>query len=235
MPQKSIPPMITNDESGIHKDAEVHTHPAFGVIRLTQTRSGQPTTLFGSDVGHHSFLKIEIAAASLTRSLSSDWIHGEKCLLRFEMSHAQFAQFITGAGNYDGTPITISNIGVDSIPSIVKKESKYDLHRKEISAAAKQHLEAVQSSIDKLVATVESGKFRKPEMRKIVEDLRREIEYIPGSLEYVLKSAEEALENATTDAKVEVESYIATSARSIGLKAISDLVAIDEKNKFFIK
>ena len=53
---------------------------------------------------------------------------------------------------------------------------------------------------------------------------------LPGSLDFVVKSAEEALEKATSDAKIEVEAYIGSVAQRIGLKSINQLAQLEDKS-----
>ena len=147
------------------------------------------------------------------------------------MSHAQFAQFITSQGNGDGTPCTLRWMkGEGMIPGIAKVETKHDTFRREISDAAKKRLERIEAKIKQLGDMIESGKLSKKELREIHAELQRQASYLPGTMEFVVKSAEEALEKATSDAKIEVESYVAMTAQRLGLKNINDLARLEDKS-----
>lgn len=224
-----VPPVVTEDDSVL--SGEICKHPAYGVVVMTHP-TGHHGAMFGSDVGgSFGCVRIAVHSAELRRSLSRDWIHHQMApLVEFEMTHAQFAQFITGVGKGEGTPVTLTHAPEDPgrvVPGIAKLETKYDLHRKEIRAAASERLNALAAEVARLEALIESGKTPKAEMRDILSNLKRHVQQTPGSIEFVLKSAEEALENATKDAKIEVEAFIDSRAKSLGLQTLQQLVDMD--------
>lgn len=228
---KPIPPTVTEARTGQCDPHEVYNHPAFGVITLSNPRGGD-SVLFGSDIGHNQRVCITIHRARLKRDLNHDWIHSDGQIIEVEMSHAQFAQFITSQGKGDGTPCTLRWMkGEGSIPGIEKVETKHETFRREIHDAARQRLEHIEKEIAKLGEMIESGKLPKKELREIAAELRRHVQQLPGTMEFVVKSAEEALDKATSDAKVEVESYIAMTAQRLGLKSIEELARLENKEK----
>lgn len=221
-------PTIREDRLG-SSQSEIQEHPAFGTIVMTTPQGGK-NTMFGSDVVHNGCVRIVIHEASLRRDLSHDWIHSQRQILELEMSHAQFARFITSNGNGGGTPVTLRWIrDVGELPGIKKIESKYDTHRKEIVDAAHERLQHIQQAIESLGRAID-GSISKKELRIIHENLKRHAEQLPGSMNFVVESAERALEKATTDAKIEVESYIDATARKLGLKSIQELAQLEDKS-----
>lgn len=228
---KPIPPTIVESRMGQCDPHEVYDHPAYGVITLTNPQGGD-STLFGSDIGHNQRMCITIHRAQLKRDLNRDWIHSKNQIIEVEMSHAQFAQFITSQGKGDGTPCTLRWMkGEGAVPGIAKIETKHDTFRREIHDAARKRLESIEKEIAKLGEMIESGKLPKKELRELHANLRRQADYLPGTMEFVVKSAEEALEKATSDAKIEVESYIAMTAQRLGLKSIEELARLENKEK----
>jgi len=228
---KSVPPTVTEDRTGRCDPHEVYNHPAYGVITLTNPQGGD-STLFGSDIGHNQRMCIRVHHAELKRDLNHDWIHTTGEIIEVEMSHAQFAQFITSQGKGDGTPCTLRWMkGEGAVPGIAKIETKHDTFRREIHDAARKRLESIEKEIAKLGEMIESGKLPKKELRELHANLRRQADYLPGTMEFVVKSAEEALEKATSDAKIEVESYIAMTAQRLGLKSIEELARLENKEK----
>lgn len=212
---------------------EVYEHPAFGVITLTNPHGGD-AVLFGSDIGHNSRLSITISRAELKRDLSNDWIHGHRPIIEIELSHAQFAEFITGVGNGRGTPCTLRYApepGSKSsmVPGIERVETKHQMFKREIKAAASKRMEKIVQEITRLEALIESGKTPKGELREIAKELKLNATYLPGSLEFVVGQAEEALEKATTAAKIEVESFIGMKAKQLGLDSIQQLAQLEFK------
>jgi hypothetical protein len=220
-----IKPLVSRVVTERPYTEEIYSHDAYGVITMTVVHGGN-STLFGSDIDHNDRVRIGVSRAKLNRHLSHDWVHADLLpLVEFEMSHAQFAQFITGAGNGSGsgTPVTLRygpEPGVKSVrmPDIELRESKHETFKREIKAAAEERLEAIERQIAELGEMLESGKTPKGELRRIHATLRRHAEQLPDSLGFVVGSAEEALEKATSDAKIEVEAYIETTMRAAGLE-----------------
>jgi hypothetical protein len=198
------------------------------VIVLTN-HTGNSATLFGSDLKHNNRVCIKIARAELNRTLNRDWFAGEvRPIVEFEMSHAQFAQFITGAGKGDGTPCTLTYAperGHTSkpMPIIENIETKHATYRREISETARREVEGISDSVNELKAMVATGKVGLVKMREILHNLTRQVSNLPENLSYTVASAEDALEKATSDAKIEVEAFISTAAQRLGLEHISQL------------
>lgn len=219
---KNVQPEVTPG-AGRDLGSETHKHPAFGVLTVTKPQGGDGA-MFGSDVPHYGCIRVEVRAAELRRDLSRDWIHGQDHLVAFELTHAQWAEFISSVGNGAGTPCTLrfrETAGV--LPGIEKVQTKYDTHRQEISDAAERRLQKAMDALRAISASVDSGKTGKTHLRPLIDDALRELDQLPGSVAFVLKSAEQALEKATTDAAIEVESYISASAQRVGFETMQEL------------
>lgn len=228
--REPVEPTVSEERTGRCDPHERYNHPAYGTLTLS-TITGGDKTLFGSDLGHNQRICIRVNTATLKRDLNHDWIHADKQLVELEMSHAQFAQFITSNGNGSGTPCTLKFIrGEGVIPAIKNIESKHETFRREIKDAAAVRLQHIKQALDSLRTMLEDGgSVSKKELRVIYGNLARHAEQLPGTMEFVVKSAEEALEKATADAKVEVESYVQMTAQRLGLKTIDDLVRIEQR------
>jgi ElaB/YqjD/DUF883 family membrane-anchored ribosome-binding protein len=207
-----------------HLSGEEHSHPAFGLISLTKSScSGSGVTLYGSDIGHTSTLHIKIMKSSLTRSLSNDWFGHDEVICDFEISHAQFARFITSVGDGNGTPITLRQTQLEAnIPHIDKIETKYDTHKKEIKASAVKAVADFKERIDELDDMLNGDKaISKKQLKELHQRLKCSLENFPSSLEFSIDQAVESLEKATSDAKIEVDSFIAMASQRIGLDHIN--------------
>lgn len=227
---KEQKPDVREDVMGKCDPHKVYSHPAYGTVTMSIVHGGNKT-LFGSDLGHSDRVCIRVNHAELKRDLNHDWIHSRGQLIEFEMSHAQFAQFITSQGNGSGTPVTLRWIhGQGSIPAIENIETKHETFRREIREAAHERLQHIDQSLKSLDILLNSGgSVSKKELREIYTNLARHAALLPGTLEFVVKSGEEALEKATSDAKIEVESYMQMAANRIGLNHISDLAEIEQR------
>lgn len=210
------------------ENTEEFSHDAYGTVTMTTVHGGG-TTLFGSDIGHSDRICIKVQRARLSRNLSNDWIHGASLpLIEFEMSHAQFAQFITSNANGCGTPVTLRYAAprgtqLEQMPGIKNAETKHETFRNEIAASSRKRLERAMTVVNDFEAMLATGKLKITDARKFHDSLRHELDGLPGSMAFVVESAEEALEKATSDAKIEVESYVNSVAQRLGLNAIGDL------------
>jgi hypothetical protein len=226
-------PTVTDNAS--HLCGVTLTHDAYGVIRLTNQQGGS-STLFGSDIGHSNRVCIEICRAKLERSLNRDWVYPLKPILSLEMSHAQFAQFIMSSGKYNGTECTLTAAPppgalICDMPAIANIETKHATFRREIQEGAAKELALLRKQVTDLAELVASGKPKITELRSIINSMLNSITNLPPNMAYVVSSAEEALEKATSDAKIEVEAYIAATAQRIGLTHIKQLGQIENKEK----
>jgi len=224
-------PTVSEHQTAACDSHDVFQHPAYGAITMT-TRTGGGKTLFGSDLGHNQRIVIQISAAELHRDLHRDWIHQDKTLIEFEMSHAQFAQFITSNGNGSGTPVTITWLkDVGSIPAIKNFQTKHETNRQEIRNSARAASDGIAQNVAKLGAMLDHGKLGKKELRELWHSMKCQVENLPSNMAFAVRSAEEALEKATSDAKIEVESYVQMTAQRLGLKHINELVQLEHKEK----
>lgn len=198
---------------------EVYDHPAYGVIGMSVITGGD-RHMFGSDIEHGQRIRITVKRAELHRNLSNDWIHSRGLpLIEVEMSHSQFAEFITTPNRGEGIPCTITEIAGDMVPAIDLVETKASMLRREIEHAARERLEKLGEEVKRLGDLIESGKLPKTELREIHKELARHIEQLPGSVSFVVKQAEEALEKAQSAAKIEIEATINHHINRIGLDA----------------
>lgn len=233
MTQHKVQPTAEENASPI--GGTTYRHDAYGTIRLTN-RQGGSSTLFGSDIRHDNRVCIEICRAKLERSHGRDWIFPRETVVDVEMSHAQFAQFITSSGKGDGTPCTLiaapsPDTRAQMMPAIANIETKHATFKREIRDEAMNTVEFLEKQVDVLVSLVANGKPRISELKDISHSLKVTLSNLPSNMEFVVSSAEEALERATSDAKIEVEAYIAATAQRIGLNHISQLGQIEYKEK----
>lgn len=224
-------PTVRQGQTGKCEPHGIFTHPAYGTITMT-TSTGGERTLFGSDLGHNQRISIRINTAELHRDLYRDWIHSRDHIIEFEMSHAQFAQFITSNGCGSGTPITIKWMkDVGQIPGIKNIQTKHETQRKEIHEITRRAYDGVLKDLGRLKAMLDTGKIGKRELAQIIRDMEISIGNAPANLAYAVESAEEALAKAASDARIEVESYVQMTAQRLGLKHIDDLAKLADKSK----
>jgi len=231
MQRQELEPSVTLEPYTGNETRERHEHDAFGVITMSSISGGDPV-MFGSDLRHDHRLRFEIKRASLDRHLSRDWIHAaSNPIVEFEMSHSQFAEFITSVGKGSGTPVTLlyapaRDTETLTMPSIKKIESKHDTFKREIEESTQKQVSAIKEQVEKLGKMLDTGKLGIKDTRELHREMSIIIGNLPANMSFVIEQAEEALEKATTDAKIEVEAYINATAKKLGLQTIEQLGTI---------
>lgn len=209
-----------------------YDHPAFGKVVLSHPVGN--VTLFGSDVAHHGSMRISLYRAHLDRHLNSDFIHDDGMICEFDLSAAQFAQFITSQGSGSGTPCTLSyGPGVDSklvnYPSIEKIESKMDMHRREVLESASKQINKIKEGFDAVNALMDAPSISKKSLKEALFNLKCMIDNTPSNMAHTVSSAEKALDKAVSDAKIEIESYVAITTQRLGIQSLEKLGQIASK------
>lgn len=210
---------------------DTYKHDAFGTISMTVVQSGgDGHAMFGSDLRHTQAIRITVQRAQLVRNLSYDRIDGKgsrgaNSLVTFEMSHAQFAQFITGGSMGAQTPVTLCyapapGTPVIQMPGIKNIETKAEVFQREVKDSAKKQLAEIKAEIDRLGAMLASGKVGVKEAREIHRQLEISVSNLPGNMAFVVSQAEEALEKGQMAAKLEIEAYVKTHAHRLGMNDI---------------
>jgi hypothetical protein len=217
---------------------EVHSHDAFGTISMT-VRTGGSGVLFGSDVIHNQTVCISIQRAELTRNLSNDWIHDEIMpIIEIHLSHSQFSEFITSQGRGEGTPCTITHAPergtkTHSMPGINKIETKAETFRREIHESTHSQLDKLRADVAAIGKELESPSLSKKRMKELHRNLEIVMGNMPSNMAFVVEQCEEALEKATTSAKIEVEAFIGQAINRLGMDAAKQigLVPNDDQTK----
>lgn len=229
--------MRTSQRPTVEADSEngymIHSHPAFGVIRVSNPQGVR--TLFGSDTEHGDYIEIEVVPAKLKRGLNTDWFQGEsRPIVSIAMSHAQFVSMIQSSGKGSGTPCTIQyapkdmNSSTVSVPRIDPVQSKTDLIKSEIQHNAEKAIELAEKAIDHLQHKYSELKSNNAMTKKDLATLeplirlaKTKIGTLPSNLKFALTCAGETIDKAVHDAKIEIEASAEHKLRQIGLEAIN--------------
>ena len=197
-------------------------------------QTGGSGVLFGSDINHGQCVTIRICRADLTRNLSNDWIHPNSTpIVEVQMSHAQFAEFITSNGQYAGTPCTIGyapavGTPTEMMPSIDRLETKAETFRREIKDSTRNQLNKMKADVDAMGAELEKGSISKKTLKELHRNLQILMGNMPSNMAFTVEQAEEALEKAQTHAKIEIEAYITNAINKLGLEAAKKIGLVQE-------
>ena len=201
-----------------------YEHPAFGLISVTRPQSSPGVTLFGSDLQHQGYISVEVKTASMDRELNRDWYYPADTVLRFSMSEAQWARFVSGAGRSQATPVTLERVregNLVSVPSIERpEESRKDVFNTEFQENLEAALAEFRSSVSELQELSNQKAVGKTRLKQIATDLSRKLGNLPSNLNFAVESFREATETVVEEAKSEIDAHFTNAAYRVGLKGI---------------
>lgn len=213
-------------------------HPSYGMIKISRTHGG-PTSLFGSDIMHNSFLELTISKAILDRSLNNDYHFSKEELISIYLSSAQWAELISSF-NTQGVPCTLDYIrGEETIPPppFVDKTKQFST---EFKTGYEEQINDALSMIKQLSKGLDKDtKLSKKELREIIYSLECKINNIKTNIPFVAKQFNENIESRILNAKLELETYMFEKHGSMGssnmlgfdTQSFPKLVAIEEDQK----
>lgn len=200
---------------------EIHTHPAFGCAEIHHPR-GNIGPMFMTDVDHKECITLKIKTAKLNRMLNRDWVFSDRGLIEIELTHSQFVAMVTSHAG-QSTPVTIRSIGLENIPGIVKQKPKIDIHKEEIRKSVEDQMLPIMSQIDELEKLANEGTISKKELKARISNIKIHMKNVPSNAEYAMKCAVEHIEDVASAAKVDVEAYIDSAVKRVGLDSLQDM------------
>lgn len=194
-------------------------HPSYGAIRLSRI-SGQ-AKLFMSPFHHQHFIGISISRATKRRSLADDHMFGrQRELIEVFMSEAQFAQFITGHSDGNGSPCTLHHITGQYMPEPPWKDEKekFSDDTKATMNKAAEYLAKGEREIEAILA---KKSLTKDDKKKIVGYLHEAYRKLTDSLPFIADQMQERFDKIVAKAGIEVEAHMNRFVAHMGLKALT--------------
>lgn len=198
-------------EDSLHSEQEL-THPAFGLVSVSEIHGRN--AVFGSDITHDRVLRIRVTQAIQHRHLSNDWNHSKGTIVEFDMTHAQFAQFIASNSGRT-TPVTlrthreghlydVPEIKIDTRP--LKVEQFRQEIKNSIQKATSRTAQAL-AKLENAVMDASMSKKQRDSLMALISESRAVTERLPESLNFINQQANEALEGQVNEVKVSLEAY----------------------------
>lgn len=215
---RTIEPItITEEPSNGTGTRHVHTHPAFGALRISR-RSGSET-LFNSDFRHQHYISITISRAKLFRDLSCDTIYtaNRDELVEVNLSEAQFATAITSMNMGCGSPCTITRFNGEGIPAIDEPPSRRDQFTGELLG----RLDRAKSIIGDAAAAVGQAGLSKKKEAEVLGLLQRAIADIGSNLNFVAAMFDEHMEKTVEDARAEIAGTAMAAMNALAMSAVA--------------
>lgn len=200
-----------------------YEHPSY--VMLGASRVTGKMRLVGSDLVHHHFISVRLVRATKTRSLSTDWWHGEiSPIVEVYMSEAQWASFVSSMNIGSGVPCTLHR-GPQAGATIVdyppvKEKSRHELAKDELGRQAGVVSAELKAAIKALEQMVAEGNNSKKDLRERVANLKQACQHIDSNLTFQVEQHTEMMEKNVASAKAEVEGYIVGMAQAIGIESL---------------
>lgn len=198
-------------------------HPAWAVIGASRIQSNPGQVLFDSDIVHANTVRIRLMLATRKRELHHDYIHGSKMLAEVELSEAQWASFVSAMNVGDGVPCTLRFDG-DYVPGF-PHEPQLAETMAETHAAA----ERAFGDIREAFTAVENATTAK-EKREAMDTLRARINNATPNVDFAGQQLVKQAEDVVQKAKADVEAFVTTRARQLGIDVGSYTLALPGGN-----
>ena len=198
-------------------------HESYGRISLHRTTGNIAKPLFGTDMIHRNTIRLEIHSAEFKRAINEDYYTDKDKIIELEMSEVQFAELITGVGT-SGVPCTLvykDGHYLEECPFKNKTDTLKEELGTEIRDIAKLTKTLSTDIVDKLKNKKTLSKADKDEIIQLIGRLNRGLS---SELDYILERCQEQLTNMTLQAKGEVEAYINSKVRQLGLERLKEEV-----------
>lgn len=222
--REELLPTVTEVDHCGQENALKVTHPAFGTVVITHPRGGR-SRMFGSRILHDSRITLSIHKAHTIRDLSHDWLSANETVLELEFTETQWAQFVASEGKGCGTPCTFKYLpkdykGLEIVPEIAGDPDIRPEFHDEIQRVMYKEMESVRKARDNIQASLDSGKGSKASLRDAIDALDGVSVRLASNVRFVAKSFKEHMEEATTEAIMNVEGYAQKYTRDLGLEVL---------------
>lgn len=216
--------MITDEEIQCTKssieEGKKYIHPSYGMVRVARQSGGNSTPLFGAEIESNSQICIEISTADVTQNLGTNWYHSVDTICEVIMSPVQYAELISNP-NTQGMPCTVKY--TESKGTIVYKgiETKTQYVENRLEERVSKLKEGI-TNIHGLAKTILDKKtpLNKSEKGEVLGLISKLVTEFNSNLPFYEKCFKENLNKQKSEAKVEVESYLAHAINQAGLKAL---------------
>lgn len=214
---------------------QITTHPAFGMVSVSRRHTNRGT-LHGSDLNHTEIIHVKVHQGDVMECDGSIR-YGQKSrsapLIEFSLSTAQWAAMITSFGLGEGVPCTLNYIRDGKtvrVPEIEPIESTRERFDRQIEESARRQVEKMQGVLAELGELVAKGKAGKKELAELYSTMSSGLGNLPLDLAFTSTLLQEQMDGIVASGKAELEAVALGVAQRMGLKAISDLVALEDKS-----
>jgi hypothetical protein len=214
------------------------SHPSYGCAVVVNSCGGSGD-LFMSGVKHDNRVTLEIRHAQMIRSLGHASTLPGDAIVRVDFSELQWGQLMSRLGRGQGTPCTITRIGLQSVESCPADRTfnSFAEETKEQTAKALKTLVSLSRKVSGYrKETQNKSSIGKKDLLTFLETLESEMSsacnQVQHSLPFVATAIQEHAEGIVEDAKCVIAAFAEQKAAELGLKTtqVLDLLEGDSKS-----
>lgn len=200
--------LVKADQFGSNYD-----HPSYGTMSFSRVQ-GHNGALFGSSVRHNHVVRLVISHAERHDSHGTEHAFSTRVIVEAYMSATQFAEAMSGVSGE--SPITLQFTEKDGIIESPALENK----REQFEEEFKDRVKAITERIN---GTIKKGKDKNVP-KWLIHDLEILKGWLDNNIPYLAEQFSEQMERSVTEAKGEIESFVANLIHQTGLEALADMV-----------
>lgn len=196
-------------------DMNIKTHESYGLLGFSKT-SCRNMTLFGSSIKHDQIITMKISTANQNREFNRDTYYADKEIIEVAMSHSQFAEMITSFNRGDGIPCTIKTLQGKRMaePNYI---SKVEQTNREFQTKMSNLSVKLKNLTEKTDAILGKTSITKADREAIKKDIAKLTQEIGANIPFVAEQFAEQMDKTISEAKSEVEAFIASRMEEKGL------------------
>lgn len=191
--------------------------PSYGMIGFRRQHGNRH--LFGSDIGHNSYITLTVKESAVERSLNQDWYYGGKTILELVLSQMQFAELLTTLNVGDGVPCTLTfRESVGRIEPETSFENKREIFDREIQEICNKTAE----KLNNLEVTIKAIKMSQKDRGELLSQINIAKGNVSANIPFVLEQFTEAMNQIVADSKAEVDGFVTQTIHKAGLETLQN-------------
>jgi hypothetical protein len=203
-------------------DFERSDHPSYGMISFDKIQS-RGRTLFGSDIKHDNFIKLQISEGFVNRGLNSNWYHKGGTIVEVYLTPTQFAEAISVGMDTQGIPCTIARREGAIVENPPEPEPMADKFTREYHADVDEYYQQIAEALEMVQnLSKKKGTISKKEINEVEGKLFKANQGVQSNLPYVKDQWDRALDQTITEGKAAIEAYIDGKVYALGLEAFKE-------------
>ena len=202
------------------REEEEIKHESFGQIRFSRVNGR--ADFYGSELTQNHYISMEISQSYINRTLSKDWYHTDKNLVKVRMSASQFSELITSLNMGSGVPCTLERLPEKKIQSYPKNESRKEFVHRKFKDRMKTFATEIIETKEKAKELIKKKTLSKNDQQELNFAIERMVTEVISNIPFFAECFQENMDEVVQEAKLEVENAIQHKVTTLGLEKLHD-------------